>query len=66
MLHQFTRKRSHCEYRCSIKGNINIHVASVHDKNKPFICDKCDVYEKFYRLVLGLVNLIDAKGINVT
>ena len=25
-----------CDYRFSIKGNMNQHVASVHKENKPF------------------------------
>ena len=32
----------HLDYRCSQKGDMNKHVASVHEGKKPFKCDICD------------------------
>ena len=31
-----------CNYRCSQKGDMKTHVASVHEGKKPFKCDICD------------------------
>ena len=37
---QFMRKRKY--FSCSLKGTIATHVASVHEKKKPFKCEFCD------------------------
>ena len=31
-----------CDHSCSLKANINIHVALVHERKKPFKCKFCD------------------------
>ena len=31
-----------CDYSCSQKGRIDVHVASVHEGKKSFICEYCD------------------------
>jgi hypothetical protein len=31
-----------CDYKCSTKGTLNIHIKQVHDKIKDFKCDLCE------------------------
>ena len=31
-----------CDYSCTLKGNMKIHIESVHYGKKPFICHICE------------------------
>ena len=48
MLHQFMRDINHTnvqfvtKYNCSQRSNMKQHVASVHEKKKPYKCNICD------------------------
>ena len=40
--HKKQFKCSFCDYCCSLKGNLNKHIASIHEGKKPFKCTICD------------------------
>ena len=38
----FNCEEEDCDYKCSQRGSLNVHVKSFHLKIKDFICQECD------------------------